>query len=179
LRNRPVSATQRAIERVTHGKTTDEATGETRSSQTRSIMRWASARLGPPPTPARRPDRPQAENQQGVTHVASNTSKTARASVRAGQATGGALSVLGEFKYVIPLNSGKHAYVRNLTNGKTVHLRTDSDAFVEEIRVLAGAGHGPKIRIELDALAAANPTHGWDATAKRLIDAGVFDLATA
>ena len=36
----------------------------------------------------------------------------------------------------IPLNGGKHAYVRNLTNGKTVHLRTDSDAFVEEIRVL-------------------------------------------
>ncbi len=39
--------------------------------------------------------------------MASNTSKTARASVRAGQATGGALSVLGEFKYVIPLNNGK------------------------------------------------------------------------
>ena len=69
--------------------------------------------------------------------MASNTSKTARASVRAGQATGGALSVLGEFKYVIPLNGGKHAYVRNLTNGKTNHLRTDSDAFVEEIRMLA------------------------------------------
>ena len=28
--------------------------------------------------------------------------------------------MLGEFKYVIPLNKGKHAYVRNLTNGKTV-----------------------------------------------------------
>ena len=80
--------------------------------------------------------------------MASNTSKTARASVRAGQATGGALSVLGEFKYVIPLNSGKHAYVRNLTNGKTLHLRTDSDAFAEEIRVLAAAGHGAKIRAE-------------------------------
>jgi hypothetical protein len=109
--------------------------------------------------------------------VASNTSKTARASVRAGAATGGALSVLGEFKYVIPLNSGKHAYVRNLTNGKTVHVRTDSDAFVEEIRTLTGAGHGPKIRAELVALANANPTHGWDATEKRLVDAGVFETA--
>ena len=89
--------------------------------------------------------------------MASNTSKTARASVRAGQAAGGALSVLGEFKYLIPLNSGKHAYVRNLTNGKTAHLRTDSDAFVEEIRVLAAAGHGAKIRAELVALAAAHP----------------------
>jgi hypothetical protein len=104
----------------------------------------------------------------------SKSSKTARASVRAGAGTGGALSVLGEFKYVIPLNSGKHAYVRNLTNGKTVHLRTDSDAFVEEIRKLATAGHGVKVRAELVALATAQPTHGWDMTEKRLVDAGVF-----
>jgi hypothetical protein len=109
--------------------------------------------------------------------VASNTSKTARASVRAGQATGGALSVLGEFKYVIPLNGGKHAYVRNLTNGKTVHHRTDSEAFVEEIRVLAAAGHGTKIRAELTALASAHPSDGWDATEKRLVEAGVFEAA--
>ena len=108
--------------------------------------------------------------------MASNTSKTARASVRAGQAgQGGALSVLGEFKYVIPLNKGKHAYVRNLTNGKTNHLRTDSDAFIEEIRVLAAAGHAAKIRAELQALAAAKPSDGWDATEKRLVDAGVFE----
>jgi hypothetical protein len=108
--------------------------------------------------------------------VATNTSKTARASVRAGQAgSAAALSVLGEFKYVIPLNRGKHAYVRNLTNGKTVHLKTDSDGFVEEIRVLAGAGHAVKIRAELQALAAAHPEHGWDATEKRLVDAGVFE----
>ena len=110
--------------------------------------------------------------------MASNTSKTARASVRAGQAgAGSALSVLGEFKYLIPLNKGKHAYVRNLTNGKTVHLRTDSDAFVEEIRTLAGAGHGAKIRTELSALATAYPEHGWDATEKRLADAGAFGEA--
>jgi hypothetical protein len=108
--------------------------------------------------------------------VASNTSKTARASVRAGQnVAGGALSVLGEFKYLIPLNHGKHVYVRNLTNGTTPHLRTDSDAFVEEIRVLAGAGHGAKIRAELAALAAAHPGDNWDATEKRLVEAGVFD----
>jgi hypothetical protein len=108
--------------------------------------------------------------------VASNTSKTARASVRAGQAgaAGGALSVLGEYKYVIPLNNGKHAYVRNLTNGRTVHLRTDSDAFVDEMRTLAGAGHATKIRAELAALAAAHPDHGWDATEKRLAEAGIF-----
>ncbi|MBE1492662.1 hypothetical protein [Plantactinospora soyae] len=107
--------------------------------------------------------------------MASNTSKTARASVRAGQAgQGGALSVLGEFKYLIPLNGGKHAYVRNLTNGKTSHLSTNSEAFVEEIRVLAGAGHAIKIRAELNNLAAAYPGDGWDSTEKRLVEAGVF-----
>ncbi|HEX2356341.1 MAG TPA: hypothetical protein VHI50_07760 [Micromonosporaceae bacterium] len=109
--------------------------------------------------------------------MASNTSKTARASVRAGQGTGGALSVLGEFKYLLPLNSGKHAYVRNLTNGRTSRMRTDSDEFVEEIRVLAAAGHGTKIRAELTALASAHPSDGWDATEKRLVEAGVFEAA--
>ena len=107
--------------------------------------------------------------------MASNTSKTARASVRAGQATGGALSVLGEYKYVTPLANGRFAYVRNLTNGKTQHLKTDSDAFVEEIRVLAAAGHGAKIRAELEALNAASPKDGWNTTEKRLVDAGVFE----
>ncbi|NUR32213.1 MAG: hypothetical protein HOV83_41265 [Catenulispora sp.] len=106
------------------------------------------------------------------------TSKTARASVRAGEAKGGALSVLGEFKYIIPLNSGKHVYVRNLANGgKTTHLSTASDAFVEEIRSLAAAGHGAKIRAELAALESANPSHGWAATEKRLAEAGVFGEA--
>ena len=108
--------------------------------------------------------------------MASNTSKTARASVRAGQAgPGGALSVLGEYKYLIPLANGRFAYVRNLTNGRTGHLRTDSDAFVDEIRILAAAGHGTKIRAELNALDESFPNDGWSATEKRLVDAGVFD----
>ncbi|MGH3749844.1 MAG: hypothetical protein ACRDT8_20870 [Micromonosporaceae bacterium] len=108
--------------------------------------------------------------------MASNQSKTARASVRAGSsAAGGALSVLGEFKYLIPLNGGKHAYVRNLTNGQTVHCATDSEKFVGEIKQLSGAGHGAKIQTELDSLAQAHPDHGWDLTAKRLVEAGAFE----
>ncbi|HEY7177181.1 MAG TPA: hypothetical protein VH442_19880 [Micromonosporaceae bacterium] len=106
--------------------------------------------------------------------MASNTSKTARASVRAGAGTGAALSVLGEFKYIIPLNSGKHAYVRNLMSGKTVRLSTTSDEFAEEIRTLAAAGHGAKLRAEFQLLDAAEPTHGWGLTEKRLVEAGVF-----
>ena len=111
--------------------------------------------------------------------MASNTSKTARASVRAGQATGGALSVLGEFKYIIPLNGGKHAYVRNLTNGKTAHLRTDSDAFVEEIRILAAAGHGTKLRAEFARWRRSTRPTAGTTTEKRLVDAGVFETASA
>jgi hypothetical protein len=107
--------------------------------------------------------------------VASNTSKTARASVRAGQSAGGALSVLGEFKYLIPLAHGRYAYVRNLTNGKTAHHKTDSDAFVEEIRVIAAAGHGAKIRSEIEALNEQFPNDGWKSTEKRLAAAGVFE----
>ena len=113
--------------------------------------------------------------------MASNTSKTARASVRAGQSSGAALSVLGEFKYVIPLDGGKHAYVRNLITGKTTRLKTSSDEFAEEIRTLASAGHGLDSvggpagdRAECDALDAAQPTHGWGLTEKRLVEAGVF-----
>ena len=41
--------------------------------------------------------------------------------------------------------------------------------------MLAGAGHGAKIRAELAALAAAHPQHDWDTTEKRLVEAGVFE----
>jgi len=108
--------------------------------------------------------------------ASSSTSKTARASVRAGQGgQQGALSVLGEFKYLIPLNRGKHAYVRNLVTGKTAHVATDSEAFIEEIRILAEAGHAAKVRAEINALAAEFPSDGWDTTEKRLVEAGVFE----
>lgn len=107
--------------------------------------------------------------------MASNQSKTARASVRAGQgASGGALSVLGEFKYVIPLNHGRHAYVRNLTTGRTAHCATDSERFASEIKQLSDAGHGAKVLAELEALASALPEDGWDVTAKRLAEAGAL-----
>ncbi|HLV57380.1 MAG TPA: hypothetical protein VKY81_00685 [Natronosporangium sp.] len=108
--------------------------------------------------------------------MARKTSKTARASVRAAQGGGTAsLNVLGEIKLLIPLNRGRHAYIRNITTGRTPRLATDSEQFVEEIRTLVEAGHGSRIRAELTALAEANPDHGWDATEKRLVEAGIFE----
>jgi hypothetical protein len=104
--------------------------------------------------------------------VAGKQSKTSRASVRAGAGSAsGGVSALGEVKYVIPLNGGRNAYIRNITTGRTPNLKTNSDAFVEEIRLLAAAGHGAKIRVELEQLAASEPSHGWDETLKRLEDA--------
>ena len=100
-------------------------------------------------------------------------SKTSRASVRAGAGSGGpgSISALGEVKYLIPLNRGRNAYVRNISTGQSPNLKTDSEDFVELIRQLASLGHGHKIRAEIEALAAESPEHGWDATLKRLEDA--------
>ena len=67
--------------------------------------------------------------------------------------------------------------MRNLTNGKTFTCAPTPTTFVEEIRMLVAAGHGAKLRAEFVALAAAHPTHGWDVTEKRLLDAGVFESA--
>jgi hypothetical protein len=111
--------------------------------------------------------------------VASNTSKTARASVRAGAAGAGqSITVLGEYKYLIPLNGGRNAYVRNITTGRTPNLRTDSDAFVAEIKALTESGHGAKVRAELEAFIEAHPDHGWDATLRRLDEAEAFASAS-
>ncbi|MGQ0625709.1 MAG: hypothetical protein ACT4PP_13810 [Sporichthyaceae bacterium] len=104
--------------------------------------------------------------------MAGKQSKTSRASVRAGAGSGaGGVSVLGEVKYLIPLNRGRNAYIRNITTGQTPNLATGSEAFVEEIRTLAAAGHGAKIKAELEQLAVEAPEHGWDATLKRLLEA--------
>ena len=108
--------------------------------------------------------------------MAEPRSKTARQAVRAGGgSTGGALTFLGDHRYLVPLNSGKHAYVRNLTTGKTKRLKTSSDAFTDEIRQLVDAGHSAKIRSEFEQLAKEHPTHGWDDVTKRLVDAKVFE----
>jgi hypothetical protein len=61
--------------------------------------------------------------------------------------------------------------VRNIGTGQTVNLKTNSDAFVEQIRALAAAGQGARLRAEFETLAAELPDEGWDATLKRLEDA--------
>ncbi|WP_100445709.1 hypothetical protein [Glycomyces xiaoerkulensis] len=108
--------------------------------------------------------------------MAANTSKTARASVKAGQkGAGGGLNVLGEFKYLIPLNRGKHVYLRDITNGRTLHLATGSEEFTAAVKHLTDSGHGEKIRAELQGFASELPAeHGWEETLKALEEADAF-----
>jgi hypothetical protein len=102
-------------------------------------------------------------------------SKTARQAVRAGGAAGSsAVQILGEIRYLVPLNGGRNAYVRNIATGRTPNVRTDSPAFVDEVRELVAAGHGHRLRAELDVLHKEHPTQGWDLIAKRLDGEGVF-----
>lgn len=106
--------------------------------------------------------------------MAGKQSKTARASVRAGSGSSAVPQTLGEVRYLIPLNHGKNVYVRNIVAGKTRNLRTDSEAFAEEIRGLAEAGHGAKIRAELEAFTTNYPGDGWEITLKRLLEVGAL-----
>lgn len=92
-------------------------------------------------------------------------------------AKGQGIQILGEVKFITPLNGGQHAYVNDITTGRNVKAATGSEKFVEALRNLAGAGYGPKLQAELDSLATTFPAHGWDVTAKNLQDQGVFASA--
>lgn len=110
--------------------------------------------------------------------MAGKTSKTARASVRAGAGgKGAAITFLGEIKFLVPLNGGRHVYIRNVQSGYMPHLRTDSDQLVEEVKSLSAAGHAERLRAEFDVLAAEHPADGWELTRKRLEEAGAFEAA--
>lgn len=106
--------------------------------------------------------------------MALRQSKTARASMRAAGAGGAAVTFLGEIKFLIPLNGGRNAYVRNVVTGRMPNVQTDSDAFAGELRSLAEAGHGTRLRTEMQALADEFPGDGWDVRLKELEESGVL-----
>lgn len=77
----------------------------------------------------------------------------------------------GEQKLIVPLNGGKHAYIR--VDSQVKHVATDSDTFAEVVTSL-GEERAPKVRAELEALHAEYPANGWDATIGRLETAGAL-----
>lgn len=103
--------------------------------------------------------------------------KVSKNSRTVAQAKGQGIQILGEVKFITPLNKGQHAYVNDITTGRNVRAATGSETFVEALRNLAGAGYAAKLESELDNLAATFPAHGWDVTAKSLRDQGVFASA--
>lgn len=113
---------------------------------------------------------------------AGQPSKTARASTRAGQsgaADAVATALHSDINRIVPLDGGRFAYVLHPVTGKTLHLRTDSDAFDDTVAELAGLGLGARLRRELAGLADAFPTAGWAAVLERLDAAGRLDTPNA
>lgn len=111
----------------------------------------------------------------------SRTSKTARQAVRAGSGTAaGGLTVTGDIVRVIPLNEGRHCYLRTV-DGRSVHVATAGPAFVELVRsqVTSAPAMAAKLRGELAGLAGRFPAHGWDATLARLEAASAFEPPAA
>jgi hypothetical protein len=101
--------------------------------------------------------------------MAGKVSKNSRTSRTGG--AGAALGNHGEQRIIIPLNSGKHAYVA--VSGKTRHVATDSQAFLDAVSDL-GADRAPRVKQELTQLEQEHPGHGWGATRGRLEAAGVI-----
>jgi hypothetical protein len=100
----------------------------------------------------------------------SKTSSRARVSTSSSNSPQG----VGISTFLIPAGQGANAYVRDAATGKNPNLRTTSQAFIDAISANAAAGHGKRIRAELESFAATYPTHGWDATLERLEAAGAL-----
>lgn len=68
----------------------------------------------------------------------------------------------GAHRFLIPTGGGTHAYVRSAVTNANPLLRVGSARFDAAVAENIEAGFGEKIRAELAAMHAANPTAGWD-----------------
>jgi hypothetical protein len=75
---------------------------------------------------------------------------------------------------LVPLASGRFVYFHDPLTGRTPHLATNSDAFVEALRESCSLGLAPRIRSELTSFAELYPRSGWDRVITRLTEAGVI-----
>jgi hypothetical protein len=102
--------------------------------------------------------------------AAANKNQTKAAKAVAGGA--GASVTVGEgLRLLTPLNGGKHAYVNS--GGRSVHVATSGDAFLNVVRDLAGNGQEARIRGELALLAQEYPQSAWPAVRDR-VEAELF-----
>lgn len=98
--------------------------------------------------------------------MAANKNQTKAAKAIAASSGGATVKTTGEVRLIIPLNSGRHAYV--IHGGRTVHAATDSELFDARLAELAADGQRDRIRAELSTLSSQYPSHGWDRVLSRL-----------
>jgi hypothetical protein len=102
--------------------------------------------------------------------ASANKNQTKAAKAVAG-ASGAAVSVGDGLRMLTPLNSGKHAYVNS--GGRSVHVATTGDAFLDLMRELVANGQENRVRTELALLAQEYPQHAWPAVRDR-VEAQLF-----
>ena len=105
-------------------------------------------------------------------------SKTARASMRTG---GGKADFIAaaDAPRIVPLGGGTHAYILDPRDGKTRRFKVASDDFFGMLATLDEAGHGDRMRRDLNELANRYPASGWSQAIARIDGPAVEDGAEA
>jgi hypothetical protein len=104
-----------------------------------------------------------------------NKNQTKAAKAVAG-AAGASVSVGEGLRLLTPLNGGKHAYVNS--GGRSVHVATNSEAFLNVVRDLVGNGQEARVRSELALLAQEHPQSAWPSVCDR-VEAELFAPAAS
>ncbi len=94
-------------------------------------------------------------------------SKTARASLRTGAAKAEFIAA-ADAPRIVPLGGGTHAYILDPRDGKTRRFKVSSDEFFGMLATLDEAGHGDRMRRDLNELANRYPTSGWSQAIARV-----------
>jgi hypothetical protein len=94
-------------------------------------------------------------------------SKTARASLRTGAAKAEFIAA-ADAPRIVPLGGGTHAYILDPRDGKTRRFKVSSDEFFGMLATLQEAGHGDRMRRDLNELANRYPQSGWSQAVARI-----------
>ena len=105
-------------------------------------------------------------------------SKTARASLRTGAAKAEFIAA-ADAPRIVPLGGGTHAYILDPRDGKTRRFKVASDEFFGALANLDEAGHGDRMRRDLNDLANRYPQTGWAQAVTRLDGPAVEDAPEA
>jgi len=69
---------------------------------------------------------------------------------------------------IVPLGGGTHAYILDPRDGKTRRFKVASDEFFGMLTTLDEAGHGDRMRRDLNELANRYPQSGWSQAIARI-----------